>query len=115
MALTELELKRCEKALIRFNAQCRPAPAIRHQLDIMCRFSGQSAEIVEVRPAFDAPRQFTETPAAKATFVRSQQHWKVYWMRADLKWHRYEPAAQVKTFEEFLAVVAQDEHHCFFG
>jgi len=30
-----------------------------------------------------------EEPATKATYVRKTGRWKIYWMRADLKWHAY--------------------------
>ena len=56
-----------------------------------------------------------EHPVAKATYVKSQAVWKVYWQRADLKWHRYDPEAAVQTLEDFLAVVEKDEFCCFYG
>ena len=52
---------------------------------------------------------------AKATFVQIKGILKVFWMRADLKWHSYEPKAAVNTFKEFLGSVDRDEHRCFFG
>jgi hypothetical protein len=36
-------------------------------------------------------------------------------MRADLKWHVYDPAPEAASIEEFLAVVDKDEYACFFG
>lgn len=56
-----------------------------------------------------------EHPIAKATFVRTHEIWKVYWQRADLKWHAYPGAPCVGSIERFLAVVAEDQHACFFG
>jgi hypothetical protein len=41
--------------------------------------------------------------------------WKVFWKRADLKWHGYEPTAAVPSIEQFLAVVDADPYGCFFG
>jgi len=32
-----------------------------------------------------------------------------------LKWHRYDPVAEVSTLDEFLRVVAEDTHACFRG
>lgn len=115
VALTELELKRCEKALTDFMARRRPAPHLRDQLDVGYRINGQSIEIFEIRPDWkdDSVRQ--EFPVAKATFVRTKGLWKVYWMRADLKWHGYAPKAEVNTLKEFLGAVDRDEHACFFG
>jgi hypothetical protein len=41
--------------------------------------------------------------------------WRVFWKRADLKWHSYEPVPEVSAVEDFLAVVQKDEYACFFG
>lgn len=56
-----------------------------------------------------------ESPVAKASYVKTQGIWKIFWQRADLKWHRYEPTPAVETLEEFLAVVEKDEYACFWG
>jgi hypothetical protein len=56
-----------------------------------------------------------ESPVAKATHVRTRKTWRVFWMRADLKWHAYPPAPIVDTVDAFLALVERDEHGCFFG
>ena len=47
--------------------------------------------------------------------MRAKRKWKIYWKRADLKWHGYEPVPEVSVVEEFLAVVQKDEFSCFFG
>lgn len=52
---------------------------------------------------------------AKATFVKSQKHWKVFWMKSDLKWHVYDPKPTVKTIQGFVDLVEQDKHYCFWG
>ncbi|MFV0283729.1 MAG: DUF3024 domain-containing protein [Castellaniella sp.] len=36
-------------------------------------------------------------------------------MRADLKWHGYEPLPPVRTLEEFVAEVDADPCCCFWG
>lgn len=115
LALTELERKRCEKALMDFMARRRPAPHIREQLDIGYKIEGQSIEIIEIRPDWKDASVRQESPVAKATFVRTKGNWKVFWMRADLKWHGYQPKAEVNTLKEFLGAVDRDEHGCFFG
>ena len=56
-----------------------------------------------------------EESVAKATYVKSRNIWKIFWQRADLKWHRYQPDPEVKTLEEFLYVVERDEYCCFYG
>ena len=115
MALTQIELKRCEKALSAFLAKRRPPPHIRDKLDIGYSINGQSIELFEIRPDWQDSSKKSHSPVAKATYVGTKKLWKVYWMRRDLKWHGYEPFAETKLFEAFLAVVDRDEYGCFFG
>jgi Protein of unknown function (DUF3024) len=51
----------------------------------------------------------------KITYVKSSQIWKMYWLRQNLQWDRYEPCESVESLEEFVRVVTQDEYGCFFG
>jgi hypothetical protein len=115
MAFSELELKRYERDLARFMERRRPPPHIRPQRDLGYRIKGQSVEIFEIRPDWRNQAKKMETPVAKATFVRAQDCWRIYWMRRDLKWHGYEPNHEVRSLEEFLAIVDRDEYSCFFG
>jgi len=115
MALSEIELKRCHRALAQFMERRRPPAHIRAQLDLSYRITGHSVEIFEVRPDWLDPSTKTETPIAKATFVRTHNHWKVFWMRRDLKWRGYDPNPEVSSIEAFLDEVDRDETCAFFG
>ena len=50
--------------------------------------------------------------AGKMTFVKSQNIWKLYWMRADLKWHLYE---EYTNLDELLEELKTDPNGCFWG
>ena len=115
MAFNELEHKRVERAMEGFLKRRRPPPSIRPQLDIGYRVKGQSVEIFEIRPSFRRPSERTEMSVAKATFVRTRGVWKIFWMRADLKWHGYDPVSTVGTIDKFLEVVDRDQYSCFWG
>lgn len=116
MTLSDFESKRLHKLVGAFVEARRPPPAMRSQIDLSFRITGQSVEIVEVRPAWQGhPGETTEQPVAKATYVKTQAMWRVYWQRADLKWHAYQPEPQVDNIERFLTLVAEDRHACFFG
>jgi Protein of unknown function (DUF3024) len=115
MPLSQLETKRVEKALLVFLKEHRPPPHVRSKLDFGFRITGQSVELFEIRPQWDKPSVKREHPFAKATYVKTTGTWKVFWQRADLKWHGYEPAPQVGSIEQFLAIVGADEYSCFFG
>jgi hypothetical protein len=115
MALDEFTCRRIEKIVGAFVEKYRPFPHIRKQLDLGFRLSGKSVEIFEVRPRWQNPEEIMECPVAKATYVKTQDLWKIYWMRQDLKWHSYRLLPQVGTIEEFLEEVAADPSACFWG
>ncbi|ONF45202.1 hypothetical protein BTO32_01650 [Marinobacter lutaoensis] len=115
MAFNDLERKRVEKAAKAFMEKHRPPAHIRNELDLAFRISGQSLEIYEIRPKWRSPEEKMELPAAKATYVKTQKVWKVYWQRRDLKWHAYPPQPEVDSVEKFLELVGKDESACFFG
>lgn len=115
MAFSELELKRCERDLDAFLAKRRPPPNIRNELDVGYRIDKQNIEIVEIRPDWREPSIVRGRPFARITYVRSGAYWKLYWMRASLKWHSYAPQATTRHLSEALDVIDRDEHGCFFG
>lgn len=116
MAFNEAESRNVAQALEGFLDRKRPPPEIRHELDLAYRVEDQSVLLFEVRPAWRGPPGVTiEIPIAKTTYVRKHDHWRVYWQRADLKWHRYDPAQEVRTIEAFLNLVERDEYSAFFG
>lgn len=115
MAFSEFELKKIKKALTKFLKIRRPPPEIRSEVDLGYRLSGQSLELFEIRPQWDDPNIIREHPFAKATYASTQKHWKIFWRRADLKWHGYKPDLTVPSIENFLEVVNADEYGCFFG
>lgn len=93
----------------------RPQAEIRDKLDIAYRTNGSNLFIVEIRPVWNNPSEMMEQPVAKATFVKSIGIWKVFWMRADLKWHDHPEKPQVENVKEFFDLVETDSLHCFFG
>ena len=115
MALSEFELKRTEKLLDDFIQKRRPPPHVRNELDLAFRIKGQSVEIFEVRPYWRDSSKKLEHSVAKATYNKSKGNWSIFWQRADLKWHRYEPNPEVPSIEDFLNLVQKDELCCFFG
>jgi hypothetical protein len=115
MGLSEFERKRFEKAVSKFIDSRRPPPEIRAELDLGFRLEQQSVEIINTSPDRQNPNETMENSVAKATYVKSANEWRIYWQRADLKWHRYEPHPTASSIEEFLEVVNQDDRGCFFG
>ena len=115
MAFSEFELKRYGKVIEDFLVVHRPPVELRAQVDISYRIDGQSIEIFELRPVWNDPTKITECSIAKATYVKSKNEWKIYWMKSDFKWHSYEPVPLVKELSSFTEIVAADEYSCFWG
>ena len=115
MAFSTEELATYESILDAFIERNRPRPEIRDQVDLSYRVDRQSVVIFEIRPAMFRPGETIEGAVAKTTYVRTQNHWRVYWRRADLKWHLYDPDPYVDELPDFLRLVEEDELCCFWG
>ncbi|MHC1774173.1 MAG: DUF3024 domain-containing protein [Lentimicrobium sp.] len=95
--------------------QIRPKPEIRPQLDLGYEIENQSIILNEIRPRWDKPEDILVNGYAKATYVKSKNIWKIYWMRADGNWHLYGPAPEVRHLTDFLEIVEEDKNNCFKG
>ena len=116
MAFTELEIAQHQKALEdTFWSRRRPPLHVREQMREGQRFTDQAIELFFVRPAFNRPGTEVEDAIAKVQFVRTQGVWRIFWQRADGKWHGYPPCAKAKSLAEALRVIHEDAHRCFFG
>lgn len=115
MALSEFEEASVRHHMDAYIQRVRPPLDVRDELDFAYKVEGQSVIVLEIRPRFDDPEQKTEIPAAKATYVKSTDEWKVYWQRSDCKWHKYDPEPFVSCIEEFINLVEEDAYACFWG
>lgn len=93
----------------------RPPLHLRDKVREGQRIAGQEVELFLVRPFFQDPRRQVEESIAKARFVKSRNVWRVFWKRADGKWHRYDPTPEVDSLKEFLELVDEDQFCCFWG
>ncbi len=115
MAFTPEQTAAVGSSMADFLTKRRPPEEIRHKLDLAWRIERQSVVIYSIRPFWRDESKKIEEPIAKATYNRKTNRWKIYWMRADLKWHAYPPHPEALLFDEFLAVVDEDKHCCFWG
>lgn len=111
-AETESILDKLERE---FWVQRRPPLHLRDQLREGQRIDGHSIELFLNRPAFRRPDEWIEEPIAKIRYVRSRDAWEIYWQRADLKWHLYEPCPETRSLSAALTEIKDDPHACFFG
>lgn len=116
MAFTDIEIAEHMKVLEdSFWSRRRPPLHLRDQVREGQRFTDQSIELFIVRPAFNRPGEHIEESIAKVQQVRTQGVWRIFWKRADGKWHGYKPRPKAPTLAAALRVIDEDPHGCFFG
>lgn len=115
MALDITQATEIIEALENFLEKRRPPEEMRNKVDLAYRIEDQSVIIYSIRPHWQNQSEKIEHPIAKTTWVHTQQVWKVFWMRADSKWHGYDPQPKVKTIQQFLKLVNEDQYGCFWG
>lgn len=115
MAFSAEEQTAHESVMAPFLNRRRPPEEIRDEVDLNYRIEEQSVIIFEIRSTMTDRSEKIESPVSKATYVRTKDHWRVFWMQSDLKWHRYEPAPTADTLREVLDLVEADEYGCFWG
>ena len=71
----------------------------------------------EIRPVYFDQSQETKHGVAKFQYIRTRNEWKLYWMRADLKWHGYDPdpGQKLNELNEQIEEVERDLYGAFFG
>lgn len=115
MAIDTLKTLDIIEVMENFVDKRRPPLHIRPMLDISYRIEAQSVTIVEVRPTHNNPEVMRDHPVAKATFIKTKGCWKIFWLRADLKWYAYNPNPTVQSLSDFVKLVDEDKHSCFWG
>lgn len=115
MALELMNTVEIIEIMENYIAKVRPPEEIRAQLDISYRIENQSVILFEIRPVWDDNTRYLTLDYAKTTYDKTNSIWKIYWLRASLKWNLYEPNPAVKKLSEFLKIVDQDKFGCFKG
>lgn len=115
MALELIQTAETINALEIFLDKRRPPENLRQQVDLDYQIENQSVIIFTIRQHWQQKDKKIESPIAKTTWVKTEQKWKVLWMQSDLKWHSYSPDPKVDTLEDFLDLVHEDKHGCFWG
>ena len=115
MAFSEIELKRIDATL---GDLCRRSSPPEHadELRFVYDIDGHAVSIFEERPPWDGrPGAWTRHGVARFRYFRSRREWQLNWMRADLKWHVFEPEPPTPNLARLVDVVDQNRYGAFFG
>ena len=112
MAFDELELKRIELTVGVFCAKRSPGH-LKDKLSLVYAVKGHEVVISERRPRWDNQTEWTDTPVAKLKFIRSANTWRLYWMRADMKWHAYPGLSSSNHLNDLVQEIDADPLACF--
>ena len=115
MAFSEHERAANHAALKWFLARRSPSEHIRAQLDFGYAIVGHIVDVQGIRPGWQDKSITRQRAFARVRSVRAKDHWRLYWMRANLKWRLYEPQPLHDSLQEALAVIDDDRYGCFFG
>jgi hypothetical protein len=116
MAFTDDEIAQHLKLLEdAFWSRRRPPLQLRDKVREGQRFTDRSIELFIVRPAFKRLGEHVEESIAKIRHMPRLGVWRLFWKRADDRWHRYEPTPETDSLADALRVIDEDSHCCFFG
>lgn len=116
MPFTETEIAEHTATLeAQFWSRRRPPLHLRDEVREGQRFDDTSIELFVVRPAFQRHGEQIEESIARVRFIRSRDVWHLFWKRADLKWHRYQPCPEADSLGAALRTIDEDANCCFFG
>ncbi len=66
-------------------------PELQDQIRLEFEVDGHRVRIWTVRPLWSDGSQTMRSGVAQFTYPRSRDRWKLSWMRADGKWHAWDP------------------------
>ena len=115
MALDLMNTVEIIEVMENYIARVRPPKEIRDKLDISYRIENQSIILFEIRPDWKDKTKYLNHDFAKTTYDKKNAAWKIYWLRASLKWNLYEPKPAVEKLLDFLKEIDQDKYGCFRG
>jgi hypothetical protein len=114
MPFSEAERKKIDNFV---GGLCRKrSPAhLKDKLSLEYRVKGHEVVVFERRPRWDNASVSIESPVAKLKYVRTVNEWRLFWQRADLRWHGYQPLPASRELGDLIEEIDQDPCACFFG
>lgn len=103
-----------EAALAEFCRDHSSAPGA-DPLRYTYQFEPSAALLVEQRPGFMNPQEWTSVPRAKFRYSEARNEWSLYWSDANRRWHRVSNVKADKDIGVLLRVVVSDPLGVFWS
>ena len=71
-------------------------------------FGANAVLLIEQRPSFVNPADWTSRPLAKFRYSEARDRWSLYWTDANERWHRVTNVEGAKDIRTLLEVVVKD-------
>ena len=105
---------RAETALSEFCREHSSAPGA-DPLRYIYQFESSAALLVEQRPGFMNPQDWTSVARAKFRYSEARNEWSLYWADANRRWHRVTNVKADKDIRVLLQVVVSDPLGVFWS
>jgi hypothetical protein len=89
------------------------AAAISDRLRYSYKLADSAAVLLEERPGFLNPDQWTSRPIARFRYSPAKGEWGLYWANADERWRRLSSAPPAKDVRKLLQIVADNPSGVF--
>lgn len=114
MPLPELTKAAVSKKLSQF-CNDRVPPHIRDKVRLDFEFRGNNVTLLEIRPVWNDPSQFTHMPVAQLRFENDDLKWTLYCCDRNSKWHIYKNVKATTNIDTLIKEIDADPTGIFWG
>lgn len=114
MSLPELTKVAVSKKLDQF-CNVRIPPEIRDKVRLEFEFRGSNVTLLEIRPVWNDPTNFTRSPVAQLRFNKVNLKWSLYCCDRNGKWHLYDNKQATTNVDNLIKEIDQDPTGIFWG
>jgi hypothetical protein len=91
------------------------SPAIADQVRYAYEINGLTALLLEQRPGFMNPSEWSSFPVAKFRYALAKRQWSLYWADSNDRWRRLTNVPPTDDIRKLIQVVADDPLSVFLG
>jgi hypothetical protein len=108
-------IRKAVEAKLQAYCEVRIPPHLREKIRLGFSFRGNSVTLLESRPYYHDPSQWSNQPVAMFRFNPEDGKWSLYWADRNSRWHLLPEQRPAKEFNVLLGVVEQNPNGCFWG